>query len=402
MRSYEVFLVTHIILVIIGLVACWYHLVPHFGFDYGYQVWLYIGFAFWFFDRLARFVRIAYYNRLGKSEAVVEAIPGCDILQVTVYPRVAWVFGPGQHSFLYIPALGKVWENHPFSIASWSQPGEKLPGHSSAGSLSEKQHTDVATKQCCAVLSTVELEVHTNDTAGTHQIIPSRQVHSADRTAIRFLIRVHSGATATLQHRILSSPLSPRLDLSVYTEGPYAGHRATLQPLILAETVLCLAGGIGVTNALGYVQAFLDKNPKRSGEGKQSRGILGRTRRFVFAWSARESALIEHVKQGFLADAGDIECSFWHTGAPKTSPHDEQVSKYGSSDPGSLSDSVRAAPRVGRMDVGHVIRSALEVGHQATVVVCGPGSMADEATKQVVACVKDGFKVDLIEETYTW
>jgi len=60
--------------------------------------------------------RIAYYNRLGNSTAIVEAIPGCDIMQVTFFPRV-WEFGPGQHSFLYLPRLGKFWGNHPFSIA---------------------------------------------------------------------------------------------------------------------------------------------------------------------------------------------------------------------------------------------------------------------------------------------
>lgn len=29
---YELFLTIHIILIILALVACWYHLVPHFGF----------------------------------------------------------------------------------------------------------------------------------------------------------------------------------------------------------------------------------------------------------------------------------------------------------------------------------------------------------------------------------
>src|ERR1700761_1696244 len=101
LKFYESFLVLHIILVILALVGCWYHLVPHFGYDYGYQVWLYICFAFWSADRAARLVRIAYYNRLGSSRTVVEAIPGCNVMQVTIYPRVSWKFSPGQHSFLY-------------------------------------------------------------------------------------------------------------------------------------------------------------------------------------------------------------------------------------------------------------------------------------------------------------
>ncbi|KAK8018801.1 hypothetical protein PG991_007991 [Apiospora marii] len=87
-RFYEAFLITHIALVILTLAATWYHLVPHFGYDYGYQVWLYIAFAFWGAERLARVARLLYYNRLGGSpQAVVEAIPNCNILQVTVFPR---------------------------------------------------------------------------------------------------------------------------------------------------------------------------------------------------------------------------------------------------------------------------------------------------------------------------
>ena len=49
-----------------------------------------------------------------------------------------------------------------------------------------------------------------------------------------------------------------------------------------------------------------------------------------------------------------------------------------------------------------MIRSFVEKGHQMTVLVCGPGSMADEATRQVVSCVKDGFRVNLVEEAYAW
>jgi hypothetical protein len=56
----------------------------------------------------------------------------------------------------------------------------------------------------------------------------------------------------------------------------------------------------------------------------------------------------------------------------------------------------------GRMGIGTVIRSSLEVGHQTTVLVCGPGTMADEVTRQVVNCVKGGFRVDLVEEAYAW
>lgn len=56
--------------------------------------------------------------------------------------------------------------------------------------------------------------------------------------------------TSALEYRPLSSSSRSRMEISTYTEGLYSGHRATLQPLILADTILCLAGGIGITNAL--------------------------------------------------------------------------------------------------------------------------------------------------------
>jgi hypothetical protein len=33
-------------------------------------------------------------------------------------------------------------------------------------------------------------------------------------------------------------------------------------------------------------------------------------------------------------------------------------------------------------------------------VLCGPGSLADEATRQVVNCVKDGFRLNQVEEAF--
>ena len=73
-KFYDLFLITHIALVILALIGCWHHLVPHFRFIYGYQVWLYICFAFWSADRLARLGCIAFYNVLERSTATIERI----------------------------------------------------------------------------------------------------------------------------------------------------------------------------------------------------------------------------------------------------------------------------------------------------------------------------------------
>ena len=135
-KFYDFFLVLHIILVILVLIGCWYHLVPHFGYIYGYQVWLYICFAFWSADRLGRIGRIAFYNVMGSSTATVKAIPDCDIVHIIVFPRIAWRFGPGQHTFLNFSGLTKFWESHPFSIAGWTRREQSLPNVSTSASRS--------------------------------------------------------------------------------------------------------------------------------------------------------------------------------------------------------------------------------------------------------------------------
>ncbi|KAI0548360.1 ferric reductase like transmembrane component [Xylaria curta] len=371
MKAYDTFLLIHIGLSILALVGCWYHLVPHFGLDYGYQVWLYIAFAFWSADRFARLVRLAYYNRFGSSEAIVEEIPGCDIVQVTVFPRVSWGFGPGQHSFLYIPWIGagKFWESHPFSIAKWTH------GESSSVTASETHSlSDVSSEQDMKMEDpSVQVSSRTGALASRNQ----------NRASIQFLLRGHAGMTADLRKHMSLYSYGPSMDVAVYNEGPYAGHRTTLQPFQLADTILCLVGGIGITHALGFIQEFASVNSQR-GEGIRGKSkIMRKAKRLILAWSARELPLIEHVRQNFLIDCEGTEYSFWCTGE-------------------DFSTTKGAAITAGRMDISSVIRSSVETGHQTTVLVCGPGSMADEARQQVIDCVGDGFRVDLVEESFCW
>lgn len=380
---YETFLILHIILVVIALAGCWYHIIPHYGYDWGYQVWLYIAFAFWAAERVARVSRIVYLNRLGDSKAVVEAIPDSNIIQITIFPRVGWNFGPGQHCFLYFPGLEKLWENHPFSVAGWRRKGQTLPVVSARPSINEADAKETSEVKTVARENGPEPEVQ-------------------DCVAVRFLVRVHSGATAELQRRLTAC--SPGImEMSVYTEGPYAGHTSTLQPLLATDTVLCLVGGIGITNALGFIQEYASANQRArggEGQGRGGKGVMAQARRFILAWSAREMALIEHVKSNFLVGVEGVEFSFWCTGdIPAGQKLKEEDPTQGA---GRLGTTAEAPPTRGRMDIGSVIRSSVEPGHHTTVLVCGSGAMADEAAKEVVGCVKSGSHIDIVEEAYAW
>lgn len=353
----------------------------------------------------------------------MEAVPGCDIMQVSVFPRVPWAFGPGQHSFLYLPQLGRFWESHPFSIAGWKRQEGQSAATASSTSASLFDGTEEGEKVKDSGVVSVATEKdsppHSTTGKGGRRATLPYQSKIQDRAAsVHFLIRAHSGMTSKLQRRLFSSPSTrSSMEISVYTEGPYAGHRATLQQLFVTDTVLCLVGGIGITNALGYVQEYFTRganaNPETTEKKKKKSGgrggiIMKNTTRFILAWSAREMALIEHVKQNFLAQEEDdvkgMEYSLWCTGSPPpSSPNNTDTQKKLDilNDEKSQRD-LRGVVSQGRMNIGAVIRSSLEVGHHTTVMVCGPGSMADEATRQVVNCVKDGFRVDLIEESYAW
>ncbi|KAH8897285.1 hypothetical protein GQ53DRAFT_837943 [Thozetella sp. PMI_491] len=391
LKLYEIFLGLHIVLVVLTLVGCWYHLVPHFGFDYGYQVWLYISFAFWAFDRVARVARVAFYSHIGNSRAIVEEVPGTEIMQITIFPRVAWGFGPAQHTFLYLPDFGKFWESHPFSVAGWRMVGQ--PAHTIVSrpvSISNSNEKVDGVEESRPVGSPPE------SASGKQEVKPARGTQAPDITpSIRFLVRTHSGVTSSLRNRLLATGSS--VDISAYTEGPYAGHRVALQPLYTADTVLCIAGGIGITHILGVVQQYAS-TARQGGESHgNSRGM--KATRFIVAWSARESALIEHVRQHFLVDAEGIEYTFWCTGLADTegkltSPEEE-------SHPATLTTR-NAAAKSGRMNIKSVLQAAVESGRQTTVMVCAPGGMADEVTKQVVNCVKNGGRIDLVEETFAW
>ncbi|CAK7217487.1 hypothetical protein SCUCBS95973_003170 [Sporothrix curviconia] len=421
-RLYEVFLVIHIVLAILALIGCWYHLVPHFGFIYGYQTWLYICFAFWAFDRVARVARVLFYSRISifnapQQQATVEAVPGCDnLVHVTVYPRT-WHFGPGQHSFLYFPSLGwgKGWESHPFSVAKWSDGTDGLqhphqylaatavtPGPeskeagvfataaSSSGSDSGAAVDEISQTQLASA-SASPSDVHHHHSHAHHQTGP--------RPSIEFLVRTHGGMTAWLRdHAVLGRGRA--IDLPLWTEGPYAGHRATLQPLRVADTVLCVVGGIGITHVLSIFQEYVSASRvSRGGDDAAAAGghtmsrVMARATRFILAWSSHEQALLDHVEGRFLVAATQVaglEYHFWLTGPGSHADAKEEA----------IPGRIHATP--GHMDVGAVVRSSLEVGRITTVVVCGPSRMAEEANRAVVQGIKDGFHVDIIEEAFKW
>ncbi|CAD0100665.1 unnamed protein product [Aureobasidium mustum] len=195
--------------------------------------------------------------------------------------------------------------------------------------------------------------------------------------------------TASLLQKLRRSQANS-LPMSILTEGLYGGHRATLLPLQTADTILCVAGGIGITSCISFLQQYV--NESRPAESA-SKPLMSCATKFVLAWSAREESLIQHVSTSLLSDLPTdsqdkhLECQFWCTG--------EQSSQDKGIEQG-------LNLRRGRMIVEEVVRSVAEKGRRVVVVVCAPGAMSDEVREAVVGCLRDGMPVDIIEEAFAW
>ncbi|KAK3386523.1 hypothetical protein B0H63DRAFT_137159, partial [Podospora didyma] len=112
--SYEIFLVCHIVLSVLTLVAMWYHVIKWAGFVWGYETWIYAASAVWFFDRAARVGRVLKH---GLNRSKVTDL-GNGYVRVDV-PGVAFANdGPGMHVYAHWPTLSlwRPWESHPFSF----------------------------------------------------------------------------------------------------------------------------------------------------------------------------------------------------------------------------------------------------------------------------------------------
>ncbi|CAL1701427.1 unnamed protein product [Somion occarium] len=114
---FEFFLVSHIILIAIFLVAGYVH-----ARDPGYGDYIWPALVVWAFDRVLRLARLLWNNRVGRSSeqhhstATVELLSE-DTVRLTLRRQFNWK--PGQHAYVILPTVSDLpFEAHPFTIAS--------------------------------------------------------------------------------------------------------------------------------------------------------------------------------------------------------------------------------------------------------------------------------------------
>ncbi|KAL9127263.1 MAG: hypothetical protein Q9217_003822 [Psora testacea] len=222
--SYEIFLITHIVLAVFVIVGCWYHVDLRFQRQWGYEMWLYAACAVWFFDRLARVLRIL---KTGVRRAKVADV-GDGFVRVDV-EGIRWGAGPGQHVYAYFPTLNPLrpWENHPFSVLPTAM--LRSPNHSISAKYSDltagTEHNDVEKHKGTMIRTKTVLDGIT--TAG-----------------LTLFIRKSTGMTKSLKaHDSLLTLL----------DGPYPNNPT--KSVLRCDRLLLIGGGIGITGLLPWVNS---------------------------------------------------------------------------------------------------------------------------------------------------
>ncbi|KAF2185754.1 hypothetical protein K469DRAFT_664736 [Zopfia rhizophila CBS 207.26] len=217
--SYEVFLISHIIMAVFVIAGSWYHVELLFTRKWGYELWLYAMCAVWFFDRLVRVLRIL---KNGVRRANVTEVSE-EIVRIDVKcPR--WSAEPGKHTYAYFPGLNPLrpWENHPFSVIPTALLQSR--GHS-IGSSSSKDSSHEAE------------DIEKSGAAGSSTEI----VRGGNSAGVSLYVRKSTGMTKALtSHNSLLTLL----------DGPYPNNANS--GVLKSDRLVLIAGGIGITAILPF------------------------------------------------------------------------------------------------------------------------------------------------------
>ncbi|KAI1457102.1 ferric reductase like transmembrane component-domain-containing protein [Annulohypoxylon moriforme] len=333
---YELFKLLHIGLAALAIAGLWYHLklgeLPQIK-------WLVPVIPIWCVDRFLRIVRIGYHNfGKGGTRTLVEALPG-NAVRVTVNMARPWTFRPGQHAYLYMPAIS-FWQSHPFSLA-WSEEAEDL----SADKLAMNRQDVLAMR----------------------------------KTSMSFIIRGRTGMTHTLYQRAAAKP-DGRLLTTCFVEGPYGGEHM----MHSYGTVMLFAGGVGVTHAVPHVRDLV---------AGFANGTVA-TRKVILVWIIQSPEHLEWIRPWMteilaMDRRRDVLRIMLFVSRPRSTKEIH-----------SPSSTVQMFP--GRPNIETLIGMEAEqqVGTMG-VSVCGPGALSDEV-RQAVRRRQYDTSIDFIEEAFSW
>ncbi|KAK9457750.1 ferric reductase NAD binding domain-containing protein [Dipodascopsis uninucleata] len=206
-----------------------------------------------------------------------------------------------------------------------------------------------------------------------------------------FVAKAHEGMTGKI-HKSVSRNEDRNEVVRVWIEGPYGDSF----PIARYETVLLVAGGIGITAMMSYA---LDL--KRRGSDQH----------VILYWVVRNKISLNWVKDQLdeLSSSNLIDINIFVT----NEDIDEKISDTEDTGSGSASDDEKDNTRVQksleikynqRPDMNGVIADTVTNANGSVAVVsCGPGTLADACRNATTENVDRGVgRVDYFEDAFSW
>jgi hypothetical protein len=224
-RMYEAFLLLHIVMAVIVIVSCWYHVIKRFGYTWSYEVWLICACCVWFFDRIVRILRVMNNGRL---TAMVTDV-GTNHVRIDIRGLSGSAAMPGRNVYAYFPTISRwrPWENHPFSI---------MPTRLLIAGPTPSNDTDMSSTS-----SLPQENEKSTPTVASQTLTTNRQSSTSNVAAagVTLLVKKSTGMTGRI---------AKQASLLTLIEGPY--HKYQLSELQHCDRILLIGGGIGITGLL--------------------------------------------------------------------------------------------------------------------------------------------------------
>ncbi|KAI0387359.1 ferric-chelate reductase [Hypomontagnella monticulosa] len=342
-KFYQVFHATHIVFSILSLIGCYLHIYYRFDRQWGYETWVYIAVGIWVFDRVARVARVARTIRSGVKRAYVTLIDD-EYFRIDIPDVIAT-----GHVYLHFPTIStwRIWESHPFSVAGITR-----------GIVAES-HDDTPIPEAKS----------SNASDTSHNRSQSPPLRSASKSSGKICTTFFIRKTPTGLTSLLTSSDAQQKGLPVLLEASYPStsllHDKHIAPLSSLPNVLFVAGGVGITAILPYID--------------EVNSIMPATGSRKLYWGVRTLPLV-HAVESMLEEKQEKSASIRRWGC------------------------VDVTLSVGeRFNLQFVLESELR-GNQGgtTVIVCGPAGMADEVRYAVSGLSRHGVVTKLVMESFSW
>ncbi|KAJ5155842.1 hypothetical protein N7492_008645 [Penicillium capsulatum] len=332
---YETFVHAHFAIAAVSFGFLWVHLNKRVS-----QTYLLAAIVLWALERTTRMV-IIFYRNFGRemTSATIEAMPG-EAMRITLRMARPWTFRPGQHIYLYIPAVGW-WTSHPFSV-SWSE------------------SEDVMMDEKTLPMSKQDLGIPQKET-------------------ISLLVRRRTGMTDKLYQRAVNATDS-RVTLRALAEGPYGN----LHSMDSYGTVMLFAGGVGITHHVPFVRHLV---------AGHAQGTVA-TRRLTLVWIIQSPEHLEWIRPWMTSIlAMDRRREVLRIMLFVTRPRNTKEIQ-------SPSATVQMFPGRPNIDTLVGMEAENQVGAMG-VLVCGNGSLSDDV-RRVCRRRQGQSNLDYVEESFSW